>query len=235
MVATLRADYYFRMKRYGQVTELLNNMVEKGNAADAAHRAEWLIVAADSYEQFAARLAAKPPKGALEAHGAQAIEKRYVQAAEKVLRAYVGEHPSQEIALAPFLARQGRIGEALNVIERRLDDSTGAALLPAFAAIARSTTATHGDLRRAQNVMQKVLTKYQRPTALLITSAELATAQEDFAGAETLYREIKAREPANATVLNNLALLLAYQEIKLNESLALSNQAMEILGPDRRS
>jgi tetratricopeptide (TPR) repeat protein len=61
--------------------------------------------------------------------------------------------------------------------------------------------------------------------------AELCSQQTRYADAETYYREVLKNNNGNVVAMNNLAVLLALQGIKLDESIRLANQAIEISGP----
>jgi tetratricopeptide (TPR) repeat protein len=61
--------------------------------------------------------------------------------------------------------------------------------------------------------------------------ANLCSDDQRYDEAEALYREILAKDPKQASSLNNLAFLLANRQTKIDEALQLINRAMEISGP----
>ena len=73
--------------------------------------------------------------------------------------------------------------------------------------------------------------RFNRPTPLLMTMADLFFRRGRYRDAEETYREVLQRTKGNASAMNNLAMLLAQQGIKLDEVLNLANQAIDIFGP----
>ena len=61
--------------------------------------------------------------------------------------------------------------------------------------------------------------------------ADLSFRRSRYLDAEEIYREILQKTKGNASVMNNLAVLLAQQGIKLDEALKLVDQAIDIFGP----
>jgi len=72
---------------------------------------------------------------------------------------------------------------------------------------------------------------FERPVPLLLLAADMRTTQSRYAESEGFYREVLQKNSGNAVAMNNLAVLLALQGIKVDESLKLINQAIEIAGP----
>jgi Tfp pilus assembly protein PilF len=65
---------------------------------------------------------------------------------------------------------------------------------------------------------------------LLLVMAELRSRQTRYADTEVFYRESLKKNGGDVVAMNNLAVLLALQGIKLDEALKLMNQAIEIAG-----
>ena len=66
---------------------------------------------------------------------------------------------------------------------------------------------------------------------LLVAKAILRDFEGQYDAAETIYRDILAKEPDNPTVLNNLAVLLSLQDKNVDEASKLIDLAIQKVGP----
>ena len=86
---------------------------------------------------------------------------------------------------------------------------------------------------RVGRILQAAIQRFGRLDSLLMPMADLCFRRGRLGDAEEIYRELlqKTKGNARAGAMNNLAVLLAQQGVKLDEALQLVNQAMDILGP----
>jgi Tfp pilus assembly protein PilF len=90
---------------------------------------------------------------------------------------------------------------------------------------------TDQDFRRVADWLETALQKNPKMTVLVGYRASLRSLQGQFQGAEQRFREAIAQNPRNATAMNNLAWLLAFQPGKSAEALDLIRRAIDIVGP----
>jgi tetratricopeptide (TPR) repeat protein len=92
---------------------------------------------------------------------------------------------------------------------------------------------TKEQLQRGERLLKEAIERFDRPVPLLMVQADLWTLHERYDEAESLYREILAKNSSNPppVALNNLAVLLAMQGVKLDEALKLIDRAIGVSGP----
>jgi cellulose synthase operon protein C len=198
---------------------LLNGFVDKPGAHPADPN-ERLRRVAEEIEQLGLRLT-KP--------GQEAMAEQCARRARVLFESYVDANPRQALALVAFLGRQGDMDAALKLLEaNRVADAR--ALAQVCSLLLSGDKADKEQLQRLDRILQGGFDLGDRPVPLLLTQAVLRTRQARYADAEALYRESLGKE-SNVSAMNNLAVLLALQGVKLEESLKLINQAIEIAGP----
>ena len=129
-----------------------------------------------------------------------------------------------------FLARQGRIDEALAVLDQSWDRSLPDLMqLPAFD-IVRSRATTPQQFSRLEKLL--VDAEKDKPSAsLLMVLASLYEEQRQYDKAIAIFREILAKNPKNFKALNNIGVDLVHSSGNLDEALSMVNQALAIAGP----
>jgi len=143
----------------------------------------------------------------------------------------VAEHPGEEMRLAGFLARQGRLDESLDAAQKALPGASLPAVFDTLSALVAARGATPEQTARVEKLLLDALAKYDRPVPLLLTLADLRVRQERFADVEAVYREVLKRDGQNLAALNNLAELLALQDSHNTEALKLIDDAVRLSGP----
>ena len=222
VTVNLRADVELRRGHADAALEGLQKFVDKPDVPGGEEQAERRRMAAAALEQFAGRLTeARQTAAAL----------RFLKQAEAWYRQYAQQRSGQEMLLASFLARHGQVNEALALLREKWADSNPTALAQTFATLIHNSKPLPAQAREAERILQDALKKFDRPTLLLLTMADLCTAAARYDEAEGYYREVIAKDPASAAALNNLASLLALQQIKLDEALQLIDRALAVAGP----
>ena len=116
-------------------------------------------------------------------------------------------------------------------MNRIWDSSNPAVLSQVFSVLLRNGKIGKEQMQRLDRILQPALKHFDRPVPLLMIMPSCPTKQARYADAEGCYREVSAKAHGNAYAMNNLAVLLALQGVKLDEAMKLINQAIEIAGP----
>jgi tetratricopeptide (TPR) repeat protein len=155
----------------------------------------------------------------------------FARRAETLFRDYLKQNPGQDLVLAPFLAHVGKVGEALDLLEEKLEQTSAPDFALACSAIWQGGGKfTAGQAERLDGIVQKAVGRFERPVPLLSLLAEVRSRQGRYADTEAFYREVLKKQSGDAVTMNNLAVLLALEGVKLDEALRLMNQAVEIAG-----
>lgn len=218
---SLRAEALVARDEPEKALKLLRDFLDKPGAQpkDPSQR---LRLVAEKIEQLGRRLT-KP--------GQEGIAAQYARQAGVLFRTYVQRNRGQELVLEAFLVRQGKIEEALDLLDQAEGSASAAVLAQACYFILSDGRADKEQLERLNRMLEPALGRFRRPAPLLLKAAELYTQLGRYADAEGLYREVLKKDGSNAAAMNNLAVLLALQGIQLDEALKLVNQAIETAGP----
>jgi len=217
----LRSELLVRSGSPARAKELMLGFVD-GEDAYPPDRLTRVRLMAGQFEELAKRL---------DGDGRAQAAAEFLATAESLLRQYVADRPLEALRLAAFLARQGRIDEALELVEDRWEADTPISLAGVMVALLRHPAATPEQLRRAEDVLKAALVKFDRSVPLLLVTADYYSNHKRYREAESHYREIINKNPNDAVALNNLAVLLALQGTKTDEALELINRAIGIAGP----
>jgi tetratricopeptide (TPR) repeat protein len=158
-------------------------------------------------------------------------EPAFAGGARKLLGDYVARRPEKVLALVALLGRQGRTAEALDWCERAWPTR------PAEEVANAAVTALHGapapaeHFRRVERWLAEARARDPKSVPLLVCLADLRDLQGRYAESVALYREALRQDGRNVEALNNLAWLLALQEGKGAEALALIERAITVAGP----
>ena len=215
-----RADLLFAMKQPAQAFETLKDYVDNVDA-ETRDRGLRLRIVAEKLAELAGRMK-KPEQAAVAAQG--------IDSAEALFRTFVRENPGQELVLAVFLGRHGKIDEALRILDESVQTCRVEQFAQASMLILQDRKATQAQMQRMNKIMQSAEARFERVPSLLMALGDLRTHQGLYAEAIGVYREIPEMTPEYASALNNLAVLQALQGLKLDECLRLVNRAMELAG-----
>lgn len=221
VTTNLRAELTFRRGQHDRALKLLTEFVRSPDVRPE-DETERLRLVSQALEQFARRLRAA---------GEDRLAQRFVNDAEEMYRVYVRERPGTELLLAGFLGRQGKLDEALTLVERVWANSNPGVLAQTYFSMLQGGQATKAQLERAERIAQNALKRFDQPVLLLLAMAELRTLQGRYADAEGFYRRVLAKDGKHAVAMNNLAVLLALRGTKLREAMDLISRAIEISGP----
>lgn len=155
----------------------------------------------------------------------------FIAAAEEMLRELATSHPAEAMALANWLARRGRMEEALGVVENHWQQSEPAPLQRTLLQLQTPCLNDPDLAKRLLSITKAVGEKFHRPVSLVLMQAQLQIALGDYATAEQCYREALGKQPSNIIAANNLAVLLALQKRNLEEALQLISQVIQQAGP----
>ena len=200
--------------------ELLKAFADKPNAQPPERDERLFLVAA--HLEALSRQFTKPAE--------KPVAERFVRQAETFYRASVEKGPAHRPEWLLFLARQGRTDEAIDVLDR-ICDKCSPAVLGRIVSVVAHGKASKDQRDRLSRILQAAMKRSDRPVPLLMAMADLCARQSRNTEAQDLYREVLQKNSDNTNAMTSLAVLLAQQGIKLDESLKLANQAIEIVGP----
>jgi tetratricopeptide (TPR) repeat protein len=158
---------------------------------------------------------------------------QYGAALELFERAASGrpERPQAALALAAFLGRRNRVGEALDLCEKVWASCRPDDLAAAIVAVLYSAPVDDAQCRRAAQLIEMELQKSPTAAGLLFHLANIRSLQGRYQDAEALYRQSFAHDQTNSGPLTNLAWLLVRRQGKGTEALTLVTEAIRKDGP----
>ena len=161
----------------------------------------------------------------------------YYEAAGGLYREYVKEVPDDTLVLAKFVGEHGDLTEGLDLCEAALKKGNAEPPLRTALQIARArpTEITDEHKQRIQEWFDTALKATPDDVMLGVLLADFYDLQERFVDSEKIYRGLLKNKnlagALRATVLNNLAYLLAMQDKKGEEAWPLIEEAVQIVGP----
>ena len=218
---SLRANLLCAKNQPDMAFDLMKKFVDEADAQSKDHDAR-LRLAADKLNQLS-RMMTKPEQ--------KPVADKFLDQAEIWYRAYAQASPMRNLLLAVFLGARGKTNEALELLEKSINSSTPQDFSRASIMISHNKNLGEMQARRLDRIIEKAIKKFNRHPGILLAQAELRTQQAHYDEAENYYREVLEKHPKNAVTMNNLAVLLALQGVKLDEALKLVDNAIEIAGP----
>jgi cellulose synthase operon protein C len=237
--AQLRAEIQFRGGHIDDAIATLAKFVKQAPAGATEHWARMLLAAAQ-LEAMGLR-----PSGADRTATAAATEDAQrlaaaaaiaLQQAERGYRKCAADDPQRALVLVDFLIRQKRFDEALQLADEAAKTAEPPRIVATCELLLHQPGITAAQLDRLAAIVSAALergdtAKRARPASLLLAMAELCEAKEDYAQAESLYREILQKDPSFVPALNNLACLLALSGRQLDDAKNLVEKAITAVGP----
>ncbi|HYT87192.1 MAG TPA: tetratricopeptide repeat protein [Gemmataceae bacterium] len=155
------------------------------------------------------------------------------KSAEKMYRQWVAASKSPEtvLALAEFLGRQKRVPEALDLCAKAWETCPADRVALASLGILDAGKGADEHYQQVARSLEEAIRKNPKMTSLTRYQATLRSLRGSFQEAEKTFRQALAQNPRDATAMNNLAWLLAFQPSKGAEALELIQQALDIVGP----
>jgi tetratricopeptide (TPR) repeat protein len=136
-------------------------------------------------------------------------------------------NPDGNLVLADFLARQGRLEDALAVCKEAAQKCDPDKVAIAGRSVLFRTAPTEPVLEHLETWLSGVLEKKPDTPAFLILLGNLRERQGRDADAEASYRKVIERDPHQVDALNSLAYLLALKHVKASEGLELIQDAID--------
>ncbi|NUQ62051.1 MAG: tetratricopeptide repeat protein, partial [Pirellulales bacterium] len=155
----------------------------------------------------------------------------FLAAAEVMLRDLAAADPAEALVLAGWLRQLGRIGEAVEVVERHWEKASFVTLQKTLLELLAPCLEDRKLAQRLLAVAAAAGRKHDRTVPLVLIEAELQTSLGRYPEAESCYREALKAQPSNVIAQNNLAVLLALNRKDLDEALRLASQAIDETGP----
>jgi len=217
----LQVQYAVARKQFDRAMALLTSYVENPKSIPKERTAR-LAIAAKVADKVANNLKAKKQK---------VDATNFIRKVESLYKEYVKERPSQQLIFASFLARQGEINQALQILDKSWKDSPPTEVAATCVAMLNVGEANVKQYKTIEKILTEAVEKFSKSVSLKLAVAELYGRQERYEDAESVYRSVLAEHPNNVVALNNLSVFLALRRIKLNEALNLINRAIDISGP----
>jgi len=155
---------------------------------------------------------------------------------EELFRAFAAKVPTDrqadaQLALASFIARRGRLEEALGYVRQWGQQASPPFLRVSLSAIVPSLPENSPHWREIKQLVAQRLPQQPGELSLLLLAGELAFLTEDYPEAEKIYRKILEEDPQSFVGLNNLAVTLVILGRDLPQAERLARQALEMAGP----
>src|SRR5262249_39084874 len=147
----------------------------------------------------------------------------HLRDAERAYRDYVAQdtkEPLRTLVLARFLARQGRVGEALGLCEaawKACPPEPVAAVC--LAVLSSGEDVTDEQRERVGSWLEEALRRQPGSIRIRLALATVRSLQRRHDQIESIYRDVLSASPDNLEALNNLAWLLAHRAGKEREAL----------------
>jgi tetratricopeptide (TPR) repeat protein len=173
------------------------------------------------------RLSPKDPVVAGYLVGANIGAKKYAAAAELAKKARADNPNDLNLTRleAQALRQDGKADQGVAVLEQALANQPDEPVV--YVALAQM----YADVSRgpqAVKLLQDAQAKFPASTAITFELGATFEKQKNFAGAETAFREVLAREPEHAAALNYLGYMLAERGERLDESVEYLKKALAI-------
>ena len=199
---------------------------EKESQADTALQVRTGLVAA-SLMRLSLLLQQKGDTAGAEALGQQG---------EELFRAFAASVPADrqadaQLALASYIARRGRVEEALGFVRQFGPQASPAFLRLCLAAVVPGLGEDSPHWDELRQLVSSRLSQQPGELSLLLLAGELAFLVEDYPEAERVYRKILEEDPGNFVALNNLAVTFVNLGRNLPEAERLARQALDQAGP----
>ncbi|HET6575738.1 MAG TPA: tetratricopeptide repeat protein, partial [Fimbriiglobus sp.] len=140
--------------------------------------------------------------------------------------------PGAILALASFLGRQGKTGDALSTVRGVIGKVSPAAVAAVGVEVLyHAPRVEPADARQVETWIDAAATKEQDGKRFLGLTAIVRMAQGRYAEAIRLYREVVTGDRPDPLAMNNLGYLLATHEQRYDEALEWVTKAKEAAGP----
>lgn len=219
--ATLDAKFAFKLKNYETSIKVLKAYLDSSQGDQQTKMME-MVEAAGALASFADQLKEEGGAG-------NAIARGFDDEAEGVFQQFVDMQPGRELLMAQFLARQGRLPQALKMTEEHADSSTPDDIAKTCFSFLQGASPNAEQLRQIDLILQNALNKHeasQGAVVLKTAQAILRDFQQRDAETEALYREILQEKPGDPTAMNNLAIFLALHNRNLDEAAKMIDKAI---------
>lgn len=155
----------------------------------------------------------------------------YRAVAEEVYRHYGQAAPDRSLVVAGFLARQGRVDEALELINSDWATNSDGALVSAATSVLQNADENGSALEQLSQLLGQALRDRPESSSIKLAAADVFAWKGDVGRAIPVYREILKQNPNHVIAANNLAFLLASEKQDLQVALQLINHSIDLKGP----
>jgi Flp pilus assembly protein TadD len=158
----------------------------------------------------------------------------FAQQAEAAYKAFIAAGPKQPervLVLAQFLARQGRISDAMGILKQAWSTCRPEQVAVAALLLYNAPSADEIQRRQIEAWVAEAIQKRPEASGLSTRLGAIWIRQGRFDEAESMFRRILKSEPDNTETLNNLAWLLALRDrAKARDAYELITRAIHLQG-----
>ena len=216
----IRSELSFMQKQYKRTRQVLFDYLNASNGK-VAEKQRRILTVANAFVDFALRL---------QDENQDTWAKKYMKDANQLYQQYVDAVPGREMLMASFLAKQRRLDEAIDLIDSLWETATPKMIAHMCFEVIDEKGASSLQVGRIEKILNKAAKHHPKALVLQIAIAVVYNMQGRMEDAEEIYRNILRQSPDNPTALNNLAVLLAQNGVKLNEAANLIDRAIETAG-----
>ncbi len=234
--ADIRAEVHARRGRTGEAIAVLESFLhqstqEQGGDSDGREEESGLHIRTGLVAASLMRLSLL-----LQHKNDVATAETLGQRGEELFKKFATEVPGErradaQLALASYIARRGRLSEALTILEKWAEQADPEFLRMAMAAFVGALPEGAQEWQVLRQIVARKRDRDPSSLALLMVEAELAILTRDYPGSEAAYREVLRQDPKNFVAMNNLAVTLAVLEKDLEEAERVVREALSIAGP----
>jgi tetratricopeptide (TPR) repeat protein len=148
-----------------------------------------------------------------------------------LIRQYVDAHPSAAMEVVNFLARQHRVDDAVDTLEKNWKATDPVSLHQSCMLITDAGRGPKEILDRVVSLLTEAKEHFHDDPTIMLVLGDLKMGQGRFQDAEDIYREILKNNPGHTVTMNNLTVLLTLSRKNLPEALETIEKAIKIAGP----
>lgn len=217
--------------------------LQQGSLADLALEIRWLVDNDDRKEakkriaEFAEQRLAESTSDAQKSSICKSVAALYaandfVPEAEQWYRKLIEFDPKGYVYLAPFLARNSKVDEAITIglNEARNDTTEFSAIF--LASLLTMPGASSSSVESSEKVLADAMDQFgDKSPNLLLAVANMHAANHQNAKAIELYHRVLELQPENGMAMNNLATMLAENPATRADAIEWIDNAIKSLGP----
>ncbi len=226
----LQTQVLYARKKYPEIVSLLKKFVASPAGVkekpESAQFRKYLI--GKQFELFGNKLTRDEQP---------AVASRFFSEAESLFNQIVKDNPDEIMVLVDFLGGTKQIDRALDLLQEHGAKTGVGRIINVVRKISRNPVASREQLQRLQDQVTQFQAlvddkKLNDPAmSILLTLADLMSWRGNVKESQTVYQDVLRKSPDNIYALNNLAVLLALNDINPAGAMKLVQRAIDNGGP----